>query len=96
MKAEGNEADIHRSRQKFFDVDEDGLSWDVEDPYDPLKPNDYMKILEERKSRRRQKALAKDNERHMRELDRERKELERERHSRYTAFDHYPAPLHST
>ena len=38
-----------------------------------------MKILEERKSRKRQKALAKDNERHIRELDRERKEFQREK-----------------
>ena len=75
-----NEGDgAHRNRSGSYGVEEDGLSWDVEDPYDPLKPNDYMKILEERKARRRQRALAKDNERYMKELDRERNEIVKER-----------------
>ena len=38
-----------------------------------------MKILEDRKARRRQRALAKDNERYMKELDRERNEIVKER-----------------
>ena len=74
-----DESQTNKSRKRSYSVGEDNLTWDVDNPYDPLKPNEYMKILEDRKNRRRKRALAKDNERYIKEQDRERDEIARER-----------------
>ena len=54
-------------------------SFEIEDPYDPSRPNDYLQFCEERLEQRRLKRLEKENERVLQERERERERVERER-----------------
>ena len=56
-----------------------GASFDVEDPYDPLKPNDYLLWCEERLEKKRVDKLAEENKSKMAAAERARVDMERER-----------------
>ena len=57
-----------------------GASFDVEDPYDPSRPNDYLLWCEERIERKRLDKLAEENKRKIAEGERARLDMEKERH----------------
>ena len=54
-------------------------SFDVSDPYDPKKPNDYIAYCSERLEKRRLKLLEEENKKHIEEMNKAREELELER-----------------
>lgn len=54
-------------------------SFDIEDAYDPNRPNDYIAYCSERLERRKQARVQEDNMRRMDEADRAREALEKER-----------------
>ena len=56
-----------------------GASFEVDDPYDPSRPNDYLLWCEERLERKRLDKLADDNRHKMAEGERARLDMERER-----------------
>ena len=56
-----------------------GASFDVEDPYDPSRPNDYLIWCEERLERKRSDKLAEENKLKMAAAERARVDMERER-----------------
>ena len=54
-------------------------SFEVDDPYDPARPNDYLLYCEERLERRRALELEEENARKFAEIERAREQLERDR-----------------
>jgi splicing factor 45 len=54
-------------------------SFDVEDPYEPSRPNDYLAYCEERLEQKRLAKLAEENNRKLIEIEQARAQLERER-----------------
>ena len=56
-----------------------GASFDVEDPYDPSRPNDYLIWCEERLERKRLDKLAEENKLKMAAAERARVDMEKER-----------------
>lgn len=60
-------------------VDFGNATYDVTDPYDPSKPNDYLKYCEEKLERKRQKQIEEENKRAVEETERLRLAVERER-----------------
>ena len=63
-------------------LDESNLpnsNFDVQDPYDPFKPNDYLTYCEERLEQKRLKKLDEENQKVYVELEKKRLEKERER-----------------
>ena len=58
---------------------EGGASFDVEDPYVPSRPNDYLVYCEERVEMRRQEQLEEENIKKFAEIDRMREQMEKER-----------------
>lgn len=54
-------------------------SFDVIDPYDPRRPNDYLTLCQERKEEKRLQQLAVDNQKKIAENERLRAERDRER-----------------
>ena len=56
-----------------------GASFDVEDPYDPTRPNDYLMWCEERLEKKRLDKLADENKLKMASAERARVDMERER-----------------
>eukprot|EP01041_Mallomonas_annulata_P003020 gene3020-5919_t len=55
-------------------------TFDVVDPYDPAKPNDYLSWCEERLERKRRARMEIENRKTIEESDRKRAVLEKERH----------------
>ena len=55
------------------------MSFEVDDPYDPSRPNDYLAYCEERLDQQRQKDLAEENIRKFAEIERHREQMEKER-----------------
>ena len=55
------------------------MSFEVDDPYDPSRPNDYLAYCEERLDQQRQKELAEENIRKFAEIERHREQMEKER-----------------
>jgi splicing factor 45 len=56
-----------------------GASFDVEDPYDPSRPNDYLLWCEERLEKKRLDKLNEENKQLMAEAERARLDMEKER-----------------
>jgi hypothetical protein len=54
-------------------------TYDCSDPYDPSKPNDYLKYCEERTEKKRLKQLEEENKRAVEESERVREAVEKER-----------------
>jgi hypothetical protein len=54
-------------------------SFEVDDPYDPLKPNDYGAWCEERKNRKKWAKVEQENKRKLEERQKEQERLEKER-----------------
>jgi len=54
-------------------------SFEVADPYDPAKPNDYLVWCEERLERKRQARLEQENRQTLEQLERDRVAIEKER-----------------
>lgn len=54
-------------------------TFDVTDPYDPRRPNDYLQFCEEREEQRRVKRLAEEQQRSLEEIQRKRAMLEEQR-----------------
>jgi splicing factor 45 len=54
-------------------------TYECKDPYDPAKPNDYIKWCEERLARKRAKRLEEQNRHALEEIERARESLEKER-----------------
>lgn len=52
-------------------------SFEVEDPYDPRRPNDYFTVCKQREEAQRKKQLAEENRRKMEENERHRAEVEK-------------------
>lgn len=70
-------------------------SFDIEDSYDPSRPNDYIAYCTERLERRKQARVQEENLRRMEEADRAREALERERREAAQRGD-YQSLLSST
>lgn len=60
-------------------VDSSRATYDCLDPYDPSKPNDYLKYCEERFEKKRQKQVEEDNRKAIVEAERMRDAVEKER-----------------
>lgn len=58
-----------------------GASFDVEDPYDPSRPNDYLLWCEERLEKKRLDKLSEENKQLMAEAEKARLDMEKERSS---------------
>lgn len=56
-----------------------GASFDVDDPYDPSRPNDYLLWCEERLEKKRLDKLGEENKQLMAEAERARLDMEKER-----------------
>ena len=64
-----------------------GASFDVEDPYDPSRPNDYLFWCEERIEKKRLEKLAGENKRKIAEGERARLDMEQERYKAMESGD---------
>lgn len=53
--------------------------FDVEDPYDPLRPNDYIKLCEEREEKARRDRIVEDNVKQLQQQEQMRAEREQKR-----------------
>lgn len=71
-------------QNNIFRVKEDALfnitsSFEVDDPYDPRRPNDYFEICKDREEKKRKRQIAEENQRKLEENNRIRADLERQR-----------------
>ena len=64
-----------------------GASFDVEDPYDPSRPNDYLFWCEERIEKKRLEKIAGENKRKIAEGERARQDMEKERYKAMESGD---------
>ena len=53
--------------------------FDVEDPYDPSRPNDYIQMCEERQEKKRLRRMEEENYRILQQREQERLRVEAER-----------------
>lgn len=72
-------ADFHNQHQSQGANTSLGASFDVEDPYEPSRPNDYLRWCEERLEKKRLDKLAEDNKIKIFEAEKIRIEMEKER-----------------
>jgi splicing factor 45 len=69
----------NREPESGVDAPERSSTYDCSDPYDPSKPNDYLKYCEERTEKKRHKHLEEENKRAIDEAERVREAVEKER-----------------
>eukprot|EP00596_Hydrurales_sp_CCMP1899_P007465 CAMPEP_0119036376 /NCGR_PEP_ID=MMETSP1177-20130426/4072_1 /TAXON_ID=2985 /ORGANISM="Ochromonas sp, Strain CCMP1899" /LENGTH=183 /DNA_ID=CAMNT_0006996185 /DNA_START=58 /DNA_END=606 /DNA_ORIENTATION=+ len=72
-------ADFHNQGQSQGANTSLGASFDVEDPYEPSRPHDYLRWCEERLEKKKQDKLADENKIRIQEAEKIRIDQERER-----------------
>lgn len=84
----------HKTSEQLHEYFNSNTSFDVDEAYDPRRPNDYIAFCDEREENKRLERLAEENKKKLEELEYARQALERKRREAAEKKD-YHALLHA-
>lgn len=82
-------ASQQNASEEKYEYFNSNTSFDVDEPYDPRRPNDYIAFCQEREESKRLGRLAEENKKKLEELENARQELERKRRDAAEKKDYY-------